>query len=297
MSGFSASPNALFETRVNAVRAISPGFVRLTFTGPQLAVFAPKGTDQRIKVLVPSRHGYPSVFDPEEEPVHEPRWRARWHRLPAAQRPAMRSYTACATRPGAQELDLDFFVHDTPGPASSWASAARVGERVLLSGPDIRRGKPSHGIGWQPGPVTGVLLAGDETAIPAMRGILTSLGPTVHGHALVEVAEPADLTDLATRHPGVTLSVCDRGDAAGGSALRPALEHWARTQGRHAAERGASFYAWIATESTQVAQARGVLTTIGIAPERMHAQGYWNARPRRSTHTSRLRSLPADRVG
>lgn len=274
---FTASPNALFETRVAAVAILSPGFVRLTLAGPQLAHFAPRGLDLRIKVLVP-RDRYPDVFAPQPEPVPESGWRACWRSLPAADRPVLRTYTPSATRPEQQELDLDVFLHSPVGPASAWAAAARTGERVLVSGPDARRGRPAHGVQWKPGAAANVVLAGDEAALPALRGILGTLGPEVRGHAFLEVDDPANAV-LPAPHPDVTVSVCVRGDRT----LHTALAGWSRGHGDAAAAQQEGFYAWLATESTQAAGLRMLLRDTGIPPDRIQAQGYWTSSTRAST--------------
>lgn len=122
---FDASPNALFETRVAAVGRVSPGFVRLTLHGPQLAHFVAHGPDQRIKLLVPQDR-YPEAFAPRAEPVPEREWRATWRELPDAGRPVLRSYTPSAVRTTDHEVDVDVFVHARPGPASRWAGKSVV---------------------------------------------------------------------------------------------------------------------------------------------------------------------------
>ncbi|GAA4690487.1 hypothetical protein GCM10023215_29000 [Pseudonocardia yuanmonensis] len=203
---FDTSPNVLFETRVAAVERLSPGFVRLTLHGPQLAHFAAHGPDQRIKLLVPQGE-YPTAFDPRTEPVPEREWRATWRDLPDAGRPVLRSYTPSAVRWPQREIDVDVFVHARPGPASRWAAAARIGERLLVSGPDVRRGRADHGVQWHPGAAGTVLLVADEAALPALRAILASLGSETAGTALLEVGDPADAADLAGP-PGVAITLC-----------------------------------------------------------------------------------------
>lgn len=220
-------------------------------------------------MLVPPG-GYPSAFAPSPEPVPESEWRACWRSLPTADRPALRTYTPSATRPEQQELDLDVFLHSPAGPASAWAAAAGIGERVLVSGPDTRRGRPAHGVQWRPGAATTVVLAGDEAALPALRGILATLGPDVRGHAFLEVDDPAD-AHLPAPHADVTVSVCVRGDRT----LHAALDEWSRGHGDRAAAQQDGFYAWLATESTQVARLRTLLRDTGIPPDRIQAQGYW----------------------
>ncbi|MET9964875.1 siderophore-interacting protein [Streptomyces sp. NPDC006356] len=274
---FHTSPNVLFETRVRTVRRLSPGFVRITLTGSRLDVFAPYGLDQRVKLLVP-RDGYAETFD--EDVLHEPEWRARWRALPAAERPPMRSYTTCGVRPELLEVDLDFHVHARPGPASSWAVSAREGERVLLSGPDVRRLDRSRGIQWNPGPATHVLLAGDETAFPAIRNIVSALAPPVRAQVILEVGDTADVAVVGEGLEGHDMTVCQRGMDGSTGVLVRAVDAWARTHGADAAARGEGFYAWLATESTRVARLRDRLRDAGVSPDRVHAQGYWHDRVR-----------------
>ncbi|WP_017624870.1 siderophore-interacting protein [Nocardiopsis chromatogenes] len=297
MPSFTASPNVLFDTRVCAVRRLSPGFVRLTLTGPHLGHFGPYGLDQRVKILVPDGP-VPDVFDAGVGggsgssgesgggPPTEAEWRARWRSLPVGERPLLRSYTVAGVRPADREVDIDFYLHSRPGPASALAASAIGGERVLLSGPDVRRGRPSHGIQWRPGPAQRVLLAGDEAAFPAIRNILAALEPSVRADVIVEAADRADAAVVAegegarlgtAAEPTVVLRTPDSGH---GGPLADAVADWAREHAPGAAALGSGFYAWTAAESTRVARMRDLLRGAGIAPDRVHAQGYWNARGR-----------------
>ncbi|MGV9316086.1 siderophore-interacting protein [Streptomyces sp. NPDC003691] len=288
MSPFQGSPNVLFETRVRAVRRLSPGFVRLTLHGPSLEIFAPYGLDQRVKLLVPGAgtgsgegvgtgDGYADTFDSGGEVLREAQWRSRWRALPEAERPVMRSYTPSGIRPDAREVDLDVYVHASPGPASGWAAAAREGERVLLSGPDVRRSDPSYGIQWNPGSADRLLLVGDETAYPAIRNIVSGLGPAARVRAVLEVGDTADLAVMGECLAGHEVTVCPRTDGPTGGLTR-AVEAWVEEQGAEAAALGERFYAWLATESKRVAGLRDLLRAAGVAPDRVHAQGYWHDR-------------------
>ena len=274
---FQNSANALFDTRVAQVLRLSPGFVRITLTGPGLERFADHGRDQRIKIMVPGGP-YPSVFD--DGLLHEAVWRQSWRNLPPSDRPVLRSYTPSAVRPASLEVNLDFYVHERPGPASSCAVAARTGDRLLVSGPDVQADNPLHGIQWRPGSATRVLLAGDETAYPAIQGIARHLPPGVTAEVILEAGDPADVEWLATSLDGHRVTVCRRGGVRGGAALRDGVAGWAGAHGHAAAAAGEDFYAWLATESSQVAQARDTLHQAGIDLARIHAQGYWNDRLR-----------------
>jgi len=277
---FHASANALFDTEVRQVRRLSPGFVRITLTGPRLNLFATHGLDQRIKILVPSAPfgAYPTIFG--DELLHEPEWRRRWRGLASGDRPALRSYTASAVRPDLREIDLDFYVHARPGPASSWAQAATAGQRLLVSGPSNRLSDNRYGIQWAPGTATRVLLAGDETAFPAIRGIVGALHPSIRATIVLEAGDPVDAAWLTPDLQGHSVTLRRRGEADGGSTLLRAVEAWTRGPGAGEAGRGDDFYAWLATESRQVGRLRDLLLGAGIASERVHAQGYWNDRVR-----------------
>lgn len=274
------SPNVLFDMRVSATRWLSPGFVRVTLAGSQASVFAARGLDQRVKILLPGR-GFPASFDDDLMPELE--WRRRWRALPVTDRPVMRSYTPSDVRPGRGELDLDFYVHERPGPASSWATSAVAGDRLLVSGPDIGRGQPLHGVQWRPGAASWLLLAGDETAFPAIRRIASALAPEVSAHVLLEAGDPDDIAwlvaDLHERH-SVTVTLRSHKVERGARALAVAVSAWLVDHGSEAAHSGDGFYAWFATESGEIAGLRELMGRAGISLERVHSQGYWRDQPR-----------------
>lgn len=281
-SVFHSSCNALFEARVAKVERVSPGFRRVTLQGPDLRRFASTGRDQRIKIMLPNLQGvYPPGFVGLAEPLPERLWRKRWRTLDARERPVLRSYTPVAVRQDAGEVDIDVFLHATAGFASTWALQAGSGDFVMISGPDaLSDGDPLYGIQWRPGPAESVLLAGDETTFPALRGIVDDLSPGTQAQLIVEVGDQADLGRFAVLPEDVRLQVAFRGAAAGGTVLRTAVGVWAEANSRRAKAMGASFYAWMATESVQVARMRRDLVTHGFTLDRIHTQGYWHDRPR-----------------
>ena len=54
------------------------------------------------------------------------------------------------------------------GPASEWAERADAGDEIVLIGPNARFPGPTGGLEWRPPPdARALLIAGDETAVPA----------------------------------------------------------------------------------------------------------------------------------
>lgn len=202
-----ARPRATPQYRaypVQVVRAVrlSPHFVRLTFGAPQLAEFGYAGNDQRVKVLLPQPGRSLADLPTGED------WYLRCRQLPDHVRPTMRTYTVRAFRPQDHEVDVDFVLHgmnddDQPGPLSMWAATAGPGDEVALLGPDRPGSGRLWGAEWNPPPATGrVLIAGDETAVPAMGAILEGMPAHLSGVVLAEVPTIADIPAWHTR-PGV----------------------------------------------------------------------------------------------
>lgn len=203
-------------------------------------------------------------------------------------------------------LVVDFALHEADGvagPGASWAAAARPGDRVMLLGP--RRGLPYGGIEFTPGAATRLVLAGDETAVPAACAILGQLPAGARGAAFLEVPCTADVQ--AVRHPaGVEVVWLPRDGVALGSRLQAAvLDHlgvaavepvadeevdpdlWETptysSSGEEVAateadepHRLADCYAWIAGESKVVTTLRRALVKeLGMDRRQVAFMGYW----------------------
>lgn len=213
---------ALARAQVHAVQRVSPNFVRITFGGDELNELGTPGEtfDARIKLVFPPASG--RVPDLGSDP-HD--WYGTWLAVPAEERGSMRTYSVRILRVGEQtEIVVDFVLHLQPGltgPASSWASQAAVGDEILLIGP--RRGRRDHGgIEFEPGDASSILLAGDETAAPAIARILEDSPADTRGIAFIEVPSPHDI--LAIEVPvGVEVHWLPRGEADHGLRLIPTV--------------------------------------------------------------------------
>lgn len=210
-------PFRQFEVRVARTVRLGPSFVRVTFAGPDLDRFADNGFDQRIKLFLPVP-GRPHTAPPDGAD-----WYALWRALPDAERHPIRTYTVRAVRRLERELDVDMVAHDDGGPAARWVAAARTGDRLTVLGPDAAYPGTHGGIDFAPPVRTGcLLLAGDETAVPAIASILERLPAGTRGEVLLEVPLRADATVLAAP-PGVIVRWLGRDGADHGDLLIPAV--------------------------------------------------------------------------
>lgn len=190
-------PFTIVRATVSRVERISPSFVRVSFAGAGLDRFGTPGKtfDQRIKIVFPSG----SSALPELAQA-DPNWYATWRALPEHARGTMRTYSLRDLHEDAQGTTavVDFVLHEEDedsGPACRWAQQACVGNEVLLIGP--RRNRiDGGGIEYSPALGSTVLLAGDETAAPAIARILEDSSVELHGIAFIEVSSAADQLDI-----------------------------------------------------------------------------------------------------
>jgi NADPH-dependent ferric siderophore reductase len=307
-----------FAVTVSRVLPMSPHLVRVTFTGEDLAVFGTTGLDQRIKLMLPHPDGrLCDVGCDDEQTILDGTWYARWRELPDEERNPLRTYTVRSVRPGRRELDVDMVLHDpapgqADGPAAAWLQRAQIGDRLVVVGPDARAADPTVGCDWRPGTARHLLLAGDETAAPAICSIVESLPPDVTAQAFIEVQSSADIQNLVPRgRSRVSWVARDAGceTAEGFQAVAPhgllltqAVAAWVP---RHMSQLAdvvratpddvedvdvdtgliwdspldpttGDFYAWFAGEAATVkALRRYLVSEVGVARTNVAFMGYW----------------------
>lgn len=289
-----------FSVRVARTERMTPHFTRITFTGDDLEHFGRDLHDQRIKLILPFPDRGMSDFG-QTAPDAGLQWYARWRELPDADRNPLRTYTIRAVRPELQEIDVDFVDHGAIGPAGRWLQDVAIGDELVICGPEARSIHSAGGIDWHPGPARTVLLAGDETAAPAICSILEQLPEGVEARAFIEVPSAADVVAPARNADRITW--LGRDGAAHGTLLEPAVRafvggHIDLVLDRHSAQRveledvdidaeliwdaplspGGGFYAWLAGEASVIKSLRRFLVTeTGVDRKQVAFMGYWRA--------------------
>ncbi|QKZ04393.1 siderophore-interacting protein [Pseudomonas eucalypticola] len=286
----------IFDVQLKQRVVVTPSLTRLVFTGPQVAHMRTLAPDQRIKLLFPGADGQPAQLPLEGN------WHQALRAIDPAVRPPMRTYTLRALRSEMSEVDVEFVLHGDDGPASRWAAHAHPGDRLQMVAPGDAPGDPG-GYEWKPPQgLRNVLLIGDETALPAIAGILEALAqasPAPQVQAFIEVPHATDRLDLCAP-PGAQLTWLPR-DALGlsyGEGLQRAAKQLATlpaSAGPGGGEQtledvdidtqilwdlakpaGNQFYAWVAGESAAVmAIRRHWVGELGLDKRALTFMGYW----------------------
>jgi NADPH-dependent ferric siderophore reductase len=286
----------VFSVRVAAVSSLTPHFVRVTLTGDELGAFSSVGLDQRIKVVLPiPGHGFTDLPDGEE-------WYTAWRALPDDTRNPLRTYTVRSFRPDARELDIDFVAHGDTGPASRWVAGCAVGDELRIVGPAVPSSPdelPSGAAEFAPGAANRILLAGDETAAPAICAILEALDVTTVGHVFIEVPTDADRLPV-TAPAGVEVRWIARNGASHGVRMTDHVHAWASSAVSPLSAEAAPteladvdvdhqtlwdvptveshrpVYAWIAGEAACIKELRRHLVRgVGLDRKQVAFMGYW----------------------
>ena len=283
-------PYIAFTGTVSRVVQLSPSLIRITCVGAEFEHFGPSRHDLRIKLILPlPGRGFVDFPTGAE-------WYDEWRQLPLDRQNPIRTYTVRALRTDPAELDIDLVQHGINGPASAWAGEVKAGDPVAVLGPNRRYDGDAGGVEFVPPPTgTPMLLAGDETALPAIAAILEQVPGDVRGKAIIEVPYPGDRLELIKpagvsvewlvrdgRPAGQPMLDCfadhaaelfgaDRTGAATAEPIEdadPELEPW------DVPEQGS--YAWIAGEAAMVRALRRLLVNdLGVPKSSVAFMGYW----------------------
>jgi NADPH-dependent ferric siderophore reductase len=239
-------PPAFRRVIVRQVTPLTPRMVRVTVAGPELKGLVVEQPAASVRLLLPPAGSKELVV---------PVWNSNEFLLPDGTRPAIRTLTPLRHDPDANSLDLEIVVHEG-GALSAWVAAAQEGDDVGLSGP---------GRGYPVDPdAPGFLLAGDESAMPAIGQVLDALGDGKPVRIIVEVAAP----DARREFRGHTVEWCDLpAGAPPGDALVAAVT---------SADPAPGTRIWAAGEAAAVQRIRKHLFEgRGIARSETWIRGYW----------------------
>lgn len=221
----------------------------VTLAGPELDGLAIEDPAASVRMLLPAPGAHELVM---------PTWNGNEFLLPGGRRPILRTFTPYRMDPERLELVL-WVVRHAGGAASEWAAATEPGDTVAISGPGRGYGIDSDAPGF--------LLAGDETAIPAITQLLDSMPSDMPVQVHVEVAHP-DARLALPEHSGATVAWLDLpAGAAPGATLVDAV-------------RGADIdplaRVWAAGEAAAMQQIRKHLfDERGLHRTQTTVRGYW----------------------
>ncbi|WP_419993555.1 siderophore-interacting protein [Streptomyces boninensis] len=239
--------------RAEVVRAerLTPHMVRVVLGGEGLAGFgAGEYTDHYIKILFPQPGvTYPEPFDMAQ--IREDFPRDQW--------PVTRTYTIRRWDAELRELTVDFVVHGDEGLAGPWADKAEPGDTVLFMGPGGAYA-PDPEADWH-------LLAGDESALPAIAAALERMPEGAQVHCFIEV-EDRDERQPLTAPAGADVTWLFRNGVPVGTALVEAV----RTLDFPAGQ----VHAFVHGEAGMVKELRRMLRVEREIPrEQLSISGYW----------------------
>lgn len=242
-------PPRFRRARVEAVTAVTPHLRRVRLAGAELRGMDPGLPGASVRLLLPDR---------PDAPIALPTWTGNEFRTTDGERAPIRTLTPVDPDPEAGRLTVDVVRHDA-GLLTAWVDAVAPGGEVAVSG---------TGRGYTVEPeADAYLLAGDETALPALRQVLAAVPEAVPVRLLAEV-RGADAEVPFPDRPGldVTWLVADPA-APPGDALVAAVA---------GADLPPGVRVWAAGEAAAVQRIRRHLFEERDLPRgRAHVRGYW----------------------
>ncbi|MEV8453900.1 siderophore-interacting protein [Streptomyces sp. NPDC052095] len=249
---------AVSYVRVVDVERITPRTARITFTGDALAGLLEGRPDQQMKLCFP-RPGQdlPRLPEPAADDTYGMRWYEAYLAIPEAGRPLLRSFTVRGHDRAAGVMTVDFVLHGDDGPAARFGRRARPGDVLGMVGPSSLYARPLPAADW-------LLLAGDETALPAIGTLLESLPAGARALVRAEVADAAEERPLPSAAE-VTVEWTHRDR---GGSLLDAVRAARLPEGAGAA--------WLAGEAGTVrALRRHLVEERGMDKKAVEFAGYW----------------------
>jgi NADPH-dependent ferric siderophore reductase len=183
---------------------MSPYLTNVQLSGPDLEGFDRGLPAASVRLLVAELH----------RDVVIPTWNGNEFLLADGSRPVIRTLTPVHFDEDALQLELHVVRHGN-GPLSDWVAHVRTGDVVGISG---------TGRGYEvDAEARHLLVAGDESALPAITVLMRELRPELEMTVLVEVRSAAARIEMPER-PGSTVQwLAAHVDAPSGDALVAAV--------------------------------------------------------------------------
>ncbi|MCD1570714.1 siderophore-interacting protein [Agromyces mediolanus] len=261
--------NLVHRVEVAEVRRLTPGMIRIVFTGPGLEGFVSSGVgDEYLRLFLPAEgHAEPQLPVATDDGYWE---------FPEGVEPCeVRTYTVREWDGAAGRLVIDFVVHEG-GIAATWALGAEPGHVVGVNTP---RGlyAPAEGIEWQ-------LLVADATGLPAAVRLAEQAPAGVRTKLVLEVS--GDQDEHRPELPAhVELAWVHGGNGHAPSRLEEIVRasELPKTPG----------YVWVAGESAVTRAVRKYLRhELKLPPTAYKVVGYWVERAEQ--WRERYEALPED---
>jgi NADPH-dependent ferric siderophore reductase len=179
----------------------------------------------------------------------------------------MRDFTPRRFDVARNKIVIDFALHES-GPATSWAAAAKVGDKLEIGGP--------RGSAVIPDDFDWYLLIGDETALPAIGRRVEELRAGVPVTTIVVLASLDEAQTFKTKADWTPIW-CPRDGADDAAVLRTAVKALDNPPGEGSV--------WIAAEANVARALRSYMIESRQHPrEWIKAAGYWT-RGETDSHT------------
>ena len=240
-------PMRVRTLEVKALKRPAPLYQLITLTGDDLADFETPSPTDHVGLVPPTddRLVLPAVVDD----------RLRW---PDADRPPMREYTVRRFDLDRLELDVRVLLHGN-GPVARWAAAAKVGDRVGITGPRASKVMPDG--------FPNYLFVGDLTAVPAIARWLSVLPGGAMAQVLIAARSEEDVIELRCDEPISVLWLTDLAVPEADHLVRPLRDLELYSQ---------DTFAWAAGEAEAMRKVRRVLLDdLGLPQENVKVTGYW----------------------
>lgn len=224
---------------VQEVRRVAPDMIRVTVAGDDLEGFVSDGAADHVKLFFPNAETGVITTPADGDPAAV----------------ISRDFTPLPRTDGdTQVLDLDFYTHEDPGPAASWALAAQPGAALAIGGPRGSRGMPEGADAF--------ILVADETALPSASRWLDGIPAGIPVRVIATVRGDGDWVSayLGGAHE-VIVTASD--PAAVLSALGPV---------------GEGTFVWAAGDAAMLVPIRRHLRrTLGLPAAQVSVDGYWRS--------------------